>query len=160
MRSDKFGSQLDRKSKTWFFTLLNVYVSWIEREKILISQLSLQKNSGILKTRMDQRGDPMKTDFDIFQIQKLISQTTRAQKVEEINWVICLIFMSPSWVIALKLAKIVHFLQICADLCKKPRSIKVIYLYIFILVCFIGVWATVHEILRNKIQKSAHSAES
>ena len=31
-------SQLDRKSKTWFFTFLNVYVSWIERDKILISQ--------------------------------------------------------------------------------------------------------------------------
>ena len=151
MRSDKFGSQLDRKSKTWFFTLLNVYVSWIERDKILISQLSLQKNSGILKTRMDQRGDPMKINFDIFQIQKLISQTIRGQKVDEINWVICLIFMSPSWVLVLKFAKIVHFLQICADLCKKPRSIKVIYLYIFILVCFIGVWATAHEILRNKI---------
>ena len=28
MRSDKFGSQLDWKSKTWFFTFLNVYVSW------------------------------------------------------------------------------------------------------------------------------------
>ena len=96
MRSDKFGSQLDRKSKTWFFTLLNVYVSRIERDKILISQLSLQKNSGILKTRMDQRGDPMKINFDIFQIQKLISQTIGGQKVDEINWVICLIFMSPS----------------------------------------------------------------
>ena len=43
MRSDKFGSQLDRKSKTWFFTFLNVYVSWIERDKILISQLSPPK---------------------------------------------------------------------------------------------------------------------
>ena len=27
MRSDKFGSQLNRKNKTWFFTFLNVYVS-------------------------------------------------------------------------------------------------------------------------------------
>ena len=27
-RSEKFGSQLDWKSKTWFFTFLNVYVSW------------------------------------------------------------------------------------------------------------------------------------
>ena len=37
MGSDKFGSQLDRKSKTCSFTFLNMYVSWIEREKILIS---------------------------------------------------------------------------------------------------------------------------
>ena len=41
------------------------------------------KNSGILKTRMDQRGDPMKTNFNIFQIQKWMSQTVRAQKVDE-----------------------------------------------------------------------------
>ena len=74
LRSDKFGFQLDWKSKTWFFTFLNVYVSWIERDKILISQFYLQ-NSGILHTRMDQMGDSMKTNFDIFQIQKWISQS-------------------------------------------------------------------------------------
>ena len=33
------------------------------------------QNSGILQTRMDQRGDPMKTNFDIFQIWKWVSQT-------------------------------------------------------------------------------------
>ena len=38
-RSDKFGYQLDWKSKTWFFTFLTAYVSWIEWDKILISQL-------------------------------------------------------------------------------------------------------------------------
>ena len=31
------------ESKTWFFILFNVYVSWIERVKILISHLSPQK---------------------------------------------------------------------------------------------------------------------
>ena len=42
---ENFGiySQLDRKSKTWFFTFLSVYVCWIERDKILISQLSSPK---------------------------------------------------------------------------------------------------------------------
>ena len=42
---ENFGiySQLDRKSKTLFFTFLNVYVFWIERDKILISQLSPSK---------------------------------------------------------------------------------------------------------------------
>ena len=42
---ENFGicSQLDRKSKTWFFTFLNVYIFWIERDKILISQLSPPK---------------------------------------------------------------------------------------------------------------------
>ena len=27
---DKFGSQLDRKSETWFFTFLNAYVTGME----------------------------------------------------------------------------------------------------------------------------------
>ena len=42
---ENFGiySQLRRKSKTWFFTFLNLYVSWIERYKILILQLSPPK---------------------------------------------------------------------------------------------------------------------
>ena len=43
MRSDKFGSKLDWKRKTWFLTFLNMYVSWIEQDKILISQLSPPK---------------------------------------------------------------------------------------------------------------------
>ena len=42
---ENFGiySQLDRKSKTWFFTFPNVYVSWMEHDKILISQISPPK---------------------------------------------------------------------------------------------------------------------
>ena len=35
----------------------------------------------------------------------------------------------PSSVMVLKLSKIVYFLQICADVRKKSKSIKVIYLY-------------------------------
>ena len=69
MRSDKFGSQLDRKSKIWFFTFLSVYVSLIERDKILISQFSPPKfRYG--QARMDQRGDPIKMNFDNVQIRK------------------------------------------------------------------------------------------
>ena len=37
--------------------------------------------------------------------------------------------MFPSWVMVLKLSKRVHFLQFCADLSKKCRSIKDIYIY-------------------------------
>ena len=126
MRSDKFGSQLDRKSKTWFFTFLNVYVSWIDRDKILISQLSPPK----FRYFADQngpKGDPMKTNFEFFQIQKWISKTVRAQKVNERNEVICLVSFFPSWVMVLNLLKIVHFLQIRAELSKKSKSIKAIY---------------------------------
>ena len=35
----------------------------------------------------------------------------------------------PSRVIVLKLPNIVHFLKICADLSKKSKSVKAIYLY-------------------------------
>ena len=49
--------------------------------KFLFHSFHLQ-NSGILQTTIDQRGDPMKTNFDIFQIQKWISQTVRAPKVD------------------------------------------------------------------------------
>ena len=81
------------------------------------------QNSGILQTRMNQRGNPIKINFDILQIQKWISQTVRAQKINE------KIGSFPSWVGVLKLSKIVHFLYICANLSKKSKSLKAIYLH-------------------------------
>ena len=62
---------------------------------------------------------------------------------------------------ALKLLKIAHLLQICADLSKKPKPIKAIYLYAserthHVLSenrIFIEVRATVHGILKNKMPK-------
>ena len=78
---------------------------------------------------MDQRGDHMKMNFDYIQMQKWMLQTVKAEKVDEKNWVICLVFMFPSWVMVLKWSKKVHFLQFCADLKKKSKSIKAIYIY-------------------------------
>ena len=78
---------------------------------------------------MDQREDHMKMNFDYFQIQKWMLQTVRAEKVDEKNGVICLVSMFPSWVMVLKLSKKVHFLQFCADLSKKSKSVKAIYIY-------------------------------
>ena len=78
---------------------------------------------------MDQRGDHMKMNFEYFQIQKWILQTVRSEKVDEKNGVICLVSMFPSWVMVLKLSKKVHFLQFCADLSKKSKSIEAIYIY-------------------------------
>ena len=43
--------------------------------------------------------------------------------------VICLVSVFPSRVMVVKFSKKVHFLQFCADLSKKSRSIKVIYIY-------------------------------
>ena len=58
----------------------------------------------------------MKTNFDFFQMQKWILQTVRAQKVDEENGVICLVCFILSWVMVLESPKIVHFLQICAEI--------------------------------------------
>ena len=57
-------------------------------------------------------------------------KTVRSEKVDEKNGVICLVSMFPSWVMVLKLSKKVHFLQFCADLSKKSKSIKAIYKYV------------------------------
>ena len=93
---ESFGiySQLDRKSKTCFFTILNVYVSWIEGTKSLPHSFYLQ-NLGILQPRLDQRGrTPWKWILKI-QIQKWVSWTGMTWKVEEkmgsFVWFSCLI---------------------------------------------------------------------
>ena len=86
------------------------------------------QNSGILQTKMDQSGPKWP---------KWITQTVRAQKVDEkMGSFVYSPFLS--WVMVLTLPKIVYFLQICADLALSD------------IVCFIGVQATLHEILRNK----------
>ena len=87
MRLDKFGSQLDGKNKTWFFTFLDVYVSWIRRDKIL----------------------GLKSNWK--------------------NVVISLVFMSLSRVMILELSKIICFLQVFADVSKKPKAVTAIYVY-------------------------------
>ena len=71
----------------------------------------------------------MKMNFEYFQIQKLVLQTVRSEKVDEKNGIICLVPMFPSWVMVLRLSKKVHFLQFCADLSKKSKSIKAICIY-------------------------------
>ena len=45
------------------------------------------------------------------------------------NAVICLVFISSSWVIVLKLAKTVSFLEILADVSKKCKAVIAIYVY-------------------------------
>ena len=56
--------------------------------------------------------------------------TVRAEKIDK-KGVICLVSISPSWIMVLKLSKKVHFLQFCADLNKKPKSVKAIYIYAY-----------------------------
>ena len=70
---------------------------------------------------MDQRGEPHQNEW--------MFQTVRAEKSGWKNGVICLVSMFPSWVMVCKLSKKGHFLQFCADLSKKSKSVKAIYIY-------------------------------
>ena len=51
--------------------------------------------------------------------------TNRSEKIDEKKWD----HLSSFHVPFLKLSKKVHFLQFCADLSKKSKSIKAIYIY-------------------------------
>ena len=56
-------------------------------------------------------------NFEYFQIQKWMSQTVRAEKIDDKNGVISLVSMFLSRVMILKLSKkVILFLQFCADL--------------------------------------------
>ena len=58
-----------------------------------------------------------------------MSQTVREGKVDGRNGVIFLVSVFYSRVMVLKLCKKLHFLQLWADLSKKSKYIKVIYIY-------------------------------
>ena len=77
---------------------------------------------------MEQRGNYMKIFFDYFQIQKWMLQTVRAEKVDK-KWS----YLSSFHVSFLRygpwIVQNVHFLQLCADLSKKPKSVKAIWIY-------------------------------
>ena len=51
---------------TWLFSSLRVFTFYDGLLKLIASA----KNCIILQTRMDQKGDHMKMNFDYFQIQK------------------------------------------------------------------------------------------
>ena len=61
----------------------------------------------------------MKMNVDYFQIQKWMLQTVRAEKVDE----------KMGHLSSFHVSKKVHFLQYCAALSKKSKSIKAIYIY-------------------------------
>ena len=56
-------------------------------------------------------------------------QTATAEKADEKNGVICLVSLFLSSVMVLEFSKKAYFLQFCADLSKKPVSVKAIYIY-------------------------------
>ena len=56
-------------------------------------------------------------------------ETVRKEIVDEKIGVLCLVSIFPSWVMVRKLSKKVYFLQFCAELSKKSKSVKAIYIY-------------------------------
>ena len=55
-------------------------------------------------------------------------QTVRVEKVDQKNWVICLIIMFPSSVMLPQISRKKHILPICADFSKKSKADKAIYI--------------------------------
>ena len=78
----------------------------------------------------EQNGQKKEAHENEFCNQKSVLETVRGEKVVEKNVVICLVSMFSSWLMVLKLSKKVHFLQFCADLSRKFKSFKAIYIYI------------------------------
>ena len=66
----------------------------------------------------------LKMNFKYFQIQKWMLQAGRAEKIDEKNGVIGLVFMFPSWVMMLKLLKKVYFFNFALTSAKKSNSVK------------------------------------
>ena len=121
MRSDKFGSQLYRKSKTWLFYFL-WYVCFLNRTRQNSDLAAFTSKIQVFcKPEWTKRGTPMKMNFVNFQIPKWISQANRAQKVDGKNGLICLV----SW---LDYGPQLWSLK-CRKKCIFCKSIKAIYLY-------------------------------
>ena len=111
-------SPLDRRSETWFFTFLIVYVSWIKREKILISQFSHPR----FRFFADQNGPktgPHENEFWQFSKAKMNFQkeVRKADEKKEHLSGFNVSFLS----YVLKLSKILFFLQFFADVSKNLR---------------------------------------
>ena len=92
-----------------FFFCLLIFLCYQIKYDGLSESVGFAQNWGIFQTRMDQRGDSMKMNFDYFQIQSWMLQKVWAEKVDEKNGVICPVSMFSLWVMVLKLSKKVHF---------------------------------------------------
>ena len=75
------------------------------------------------------KGGPHENEFWVFSNSEMSITNSWIGKSRWKNGVIRLVSMFPSWVTVVKLFKKHIFLQFCADLSKKSKSIKAIYLY-------------------------------
>ena len=107
-------------------------------------------------------GTTWKWMLSIFQIQKWILQTVRAEKVDEKNGLICVVSMFSFRVMVLKLSKKVYFLQFCSDLSKFVVSLLKQFTYMHLkglvihfqkmVLCKL-LWLTVSEILGFEVEE-------
>ena len=145
MRSDKFGSQLERKSKTWFL-IFPVWMFMNRRRQNSDLTAYTSKILVLCRPELTKEG-PHGNGFSNFQIQKWVLQTVRAQKVDGKNGIIFLISIFLSWVMVLKLPKIVHVFKFVLtsarnlNILKEFISIHLKYLIMLFqkMVFFIGV---------------------
>ena len=72
--------------------------------------LSLHVNVYFTNENIKPRGDSMKLNFEVLEMQKWNIPMDRAQRVDEKNGVICLFIILTSRVIVIKISKMVHFL--------------------------------------------------
>ena len=86
-------------------------------------------NSGMLQTRMDQSGIPWKLILTFFKYKNEYHKHKQSSKSRWKNGFIYLVSFFPSWVMILKLARIVHLLQICAD---SARNLKLSKQFVYI----------------------------
>ena len=70
----------------------------------------------------------LKKNFKHFLIQKWMIQAGRAEKVDEKNVVICVVFTFPSWVMILILSKKVHFPILCWSQQKHLSMLKQLHI--------------------------------
>ena len=107
----EFILNLIEKVKPGALHFLNVYISWIERDKILILQLSTSKLMYFADQNGPKRG-PHENEFLQFSNVKLSFLNSLGTKCRWKKWGHFYGFMSPSWVMVLKLWKIVSFSQV------------------------------------------------
>ena len=136
----------------WIFSNLRV-VYFLEKYDELSELVAFTQNWGILQTRMDQRGNHMKINFDYFQIQKwMLQKVSRKIRWKMGSFVKFSCFLSELW--SLNCQKKDIFCSFMQTWAKNLRQLKLfIYMLVKVLISFfeemiwfIGDWATVHEI--------------
>ena len=108
---DQTNLVLNSKEKVNIFAFLNVYVSWIERNKISCFQL---QNSDSLQAWMAQRREPLKMNFDNFQI-KTKEKKMKEKGYETNDHIVSFVF----WVLTVCN---IHFWKLSKFLQKTSRS--------------------------------------